>query len=253
MNISILQFKPTLGKIIDNFKLVDTLMKDDSIKSTDVVVLPELWSTGFYPKPVKDFADKCGYRTCNFLSELAIKNNINIIGGTVIVEDDGNFYNRCFTFNRQGKIIAVYDKIHLFSMSKENNVFKAGHELPIFEIDGIKTSVVVCYDIRFPELIREAALSDIEILFIPAAWPLKRLDHWQILTKSRAIENQIFVVAANSAGYSSIIDPSGTILIEAKTDSKIVTVDVNFNIRTEIKDIMDILADCNKFQIKKEY
>ena len=94
MKVSILQFKPALGEIANNFKLVDKLMKDEAIKSTDIVVLPELWSTGFYPKPVKDFADKCGYRTCNFLSELAIKNNVNIIGGTVIVEENCKFYNR---------------------------------------------------------------------------------------------------------------------------------------------------------------
>ena len=68
MKVSILQFKPTLGEIANNFNLVDKLMKDEAIKSTDIVVLPELWSAGFYPKPVKDFADKCGYRTCIFLS-----------------------------------------------------------------------------------------------------------------------------------------------------------------------------------------
>ena len=214
--------------------------------------MPELWSTGFYPKPLEKFSDQNGDKTRNFLAKLANKYHINIIGGTVIIQADDSFYNRCFAVNRQGDLIAEYDKIHLFSMSGENEVFKAGNEIPIFDIDDTKVSIAVCYDIRFPELIRAVSLNDISILFLPAAWPLKRLKHWQILTRARAIENQIFIVAANSFGYSAIIDPWGEVLAEAEPGEKIITLDINLEMCPEIKGIMNVFADRHKFKIKNK-
>ena len=233
------------------YEVVTKLIEQNVIEyQSDVVVLPELWSTGFYPKPVKDFADHNGLKTHEFLATLANKYNINIVGGTVIVEEDNKFYNRSYILNRKGKNIAIYDKIHLFSMSKEDEVFSAGYEIPIFEIDGIKSGIAVCYDIRFPELIRDVALNDISILFLPAAWPLKRLEHWKILTRARAIENQIFVVAANSEGYSSIIDPYGEVLIESEKNSKIISTNINLEVCKEIRNKMNVFNDRRKHEIK---
>ena len=252
MIVSILQFKPKFGDILANFETVTKLIESFEINSTDIILLPELWSTGFYPNPLENFADHNGCKTCEFLSVLANKYHTNMIGGTVIVEVNGNFYNRCFAFDRSGNVTAVYDKIHLFSMSGENKVFNAGHEIPIFDVDDTKVSIATCYDIRFPELTRAVALGGISILFLPAAWPLKRLNHWQILTRARAIENQIFVVAANSFGYSAIIDPWGEILAEAELGDKIITVNINLDICTKIKSTMNVIADRQDFKIKNK-
>lgn len=252
MIVSILQFKPKFGDVASNFETVIKLFESFDAASSDVILLPELWSTDFYPKPLENYSDLNGERTRNFLTILANNYHVNIIAGTVIVEVDNNFYNRCFAFNRQGNLITEYDKIHLFSMSGENEVFKAGNEIPIFDIDDTRSSVAVCYDIRFPELIRAVALNNISILFLPAAWPLKRLKHWQILTRARAIENQIFVVAANSFGYSAVIDPWGEVLAEAETGDKIITVNINLEICEDIKGIMNILADRRNFKIKNK-
>ena len=252
MKASILQFKSKFGDVLANFETVTKLMENFETNFSDVILLPELWSTGFYPSPLENFADHNGCKTCEFLSALANKYHTNIIGGTVIVEDDGNFYNRCFAFNRSGNLMAVYDKIHLFSMSGENEVFKEGDEIPIFYVDDTKVSIATCYDIRFPELIRAVSLKDISILFLPAAWPLKRLSHWQILTRARAIENQIFVVAANSFGHSTIIDPWGEVLSEIKSGEKIITVNINLEICTKIKSIMNVFADRRNFKIKNK-
>ena len=252
MIVSILQFKPKFGDITANFETVTRLFEDFDAALSDVILLPELWSTGFYPKPLKNFSDQNGEKTRDFLSTLANKYHTNIIGGTVIVEVDDNFYNRSFSFNRQGNLIAEYDKIHLFSMSGENEVFRAGNKIPIFDIDDTKVSVAVCYDIRFPELIRAVSLIDISILFLPAAWPLKRLSHWQVLTRARAIENQIFVIAANSFGHSAIIDPWGEVLAEAEPGDKIVTVNINLELCADIKGIMNVFADRRNFKIKNK-
>ena len=243
MKVSILQFKPVFGEIETNFKTITRLMESISDNLPDVILLPELWSTGYYPKPIKNFSDHNGHKTSDFLNIIAKKYNINIIGGTVIVDEDDKFYNRCFVFDRSGKNIAIYDKIHLFSMSNENEVFTAGYKIPIFEIDGIKTGIATCYDLRFPEMFRKIALNDVSMIFLPAAWSLKRLEHWQILTRARAIENQIFIIAANSAGHSAIINPLGNILTEGGINEEILTVDINFQDISKIKGIMDILAD----------
>ena len=252
MKVSILQFKPKFGDITANFKTVTRLFEDFDAALSDVILLPELWSTGFYPKPLKNFSDQNGEKTRDFLSTLANKYHTNIIGGTVIVEVDDNFYNRSFSFNRQGNLIAEYDKIHLFSMSGEDEVFKAGNEIPIFNIDNTKVSVAVCYDIRFPELIRAVASNNISILFLPSAWPLKRFSHWQVLTRARAIENQIFVIAANSFGHSAIIDPWGEVLDEAEPGEKIITVNINSEVCNKIKSIMNVFADRCNFKIKNK-
>lgn len=243
MKISILQFKSELGEIEKNFATAEKLI--ESAKNSDVLILPELWTTGYYPKPVKNFADLNGIRTKNFISELARKFNVNIVAGSVIVENENKFYNRCIVGNRAGEIIAVYDKTHLFSYADEGEIFTAGDKIKTVEIDGVKCGLAICYDLRFPEFIRKLAVQGIEILFVPAAWSLKRLYPRQILTKARAIENQIFVVFANSSGKSEIVNPRGEIISEIDGGEKILTADIDLNLRKKIISEMNLLADRN--------
>ncbi|MBR6013389.1 MAG: carbon-nitrogen family hydrolase [Selenomonadaceae bacterium] len=248
MLVSILQFKSELGKIEKNFSTAEKLI--EQAKNSDVLILPELWSTGYYPTPIENFADSHGERTKNFICGLSKKFDVNIIAGSVIVEDGGKFFNRCFVSNRQGKIISVYDKTHLFTFADEGKVFTAGKNFSVFEIDGIKCGIAICYDIRFPEFIRNLTLQGIEILFCPAAWSLKRLYPRQILTKARAIENQIFVVFVNSSGKSEIVNPCGEIISEVEPGEKILTAEINLSERKKIISEMNLLADRNTFTDK---
>ena len=210
-----------------------------------MIILPELWTTGYYPKPVENFADVDGERTKEFICAAAQKFSVNIIGGSVIVESGGKIFNRCHVANRQGEIAAIYDKTHLFSFAKEDAVFCAGDKISTFELDGIKCGVAICYDLRFPEFIRKIALAGAEIIFIPAAWSLKRLTPRRILTKARAIENQIFVVFANSSGISEIVNPRGEVLAESGRGEELLTAEINLRERAEIIETMDLLHDRN--------
>ncbi|MBR4903549.1 MAG: carbon-nitrogen family hydrolase [Selenomonadaceae bacterium] len=243
MKISIVQFKSELGAVEKNFYTASRLI--EAAKDSDVIILSELWSTGYYPTPVKDFADKDGERTKEFLCDKAKKFNVNIIGGSVIVESDGKIFNRCLVTNRNGEIAATYDKTHLFSFAKEEKVFCAGNKISLVELDGVKCGLAICYDLRFPEFIRKIALAGAEIIFIPAAWSLKRLLPRQILTKARAIENQVFIVFANSSGKSEIINPLGEILAESNRGEEILTAEINLRDRMEIIKTMNFLADRN--------
>lgn len=244
MKISVIQFKSELGEIEKNFDTAARLI--ERAGNADVAILPELWSSGYYPVPPEKFADKNAEKTSEFISAAAKKFNLNIIAGSVIAEDDGKIFNRCIVSNRTGKIISTYDKSHLFGFAGEEKVFSPGKKIVTTEIDGVKCGLAICYDLRFPEFIRRLALNGIEILFVPAAWSLRRLFPRQILTKARAIENQIFVVFANSSGKSEIINPLGETTAESGTGEEILTAEINLNFRPEVIKSMNLLADRNE-------
>ena len=243
MKISIAQFKSELGVVDKNFATAKRLI--DAAKNSDVIILPELWSTGYYPTPVENFADKDGERTTEFICAAAKKFSVNIIGGSVIVDGGGEIFNRCIVANRNGKLIATYDKTHLFSFAKENTVFRAGNKISTVELDGVRCGLAICYDLRFPEFIRKIALQGAEVLFIPAAWSLKRLTPRQILTKARAIENQVFVIFANSSGKSEVVNPRGEVIAESGRGEEILTAEIDLSERAEIISTMNLLADRN--------
>ena len=243
MKISIAQFKSELGAVEENFSTAAKLIA--AAQNSDVILLPELWPTGYYPLPVENFADIDGERTKNFLCAAAKKFSVNIIGGSVIVSSGGKIFNRCHVANRRGEIVAAYDKTHLFSFADEEKVFSAGDKICVVELDGVKCGVAICYDLRFPEFMRKIALAGAEIIFIPAAWSLKRLTPRQILTKARAIENQVFVVFANSSGKSEVVNPSGEVVAESGRDAEILTAEINLNERAEVISAMNLLADRN--------
>ncbi|MBR0328062.1 MAG: carbon-nitrogen family hydrolase, partial [Selenomonadaceae bacterium] len=155
---------------------------------------------------------------------------VNIIAGSIAVARKSKIYNTCYVFDRTGANIATYEKTHLFSPAGENADFTPGSSLATFSIDGIKCGIIICYDLRFPELVRQLALQDISILFVAAAWPVERIQHWDTLLRARAIENQFFVVAANGisshlgdamhlGGGSAIYDPWGSLLAQGSTDN----------------------------------
>ena len=245
MKLSIIQFKSELGATDKNFATAQRMI--DGVKNSDVIILPELWTTGYFPTPIEKFADVDAKKFAEFICTAAHEKNLNIIGGSTIAQVDGEIFNRCIVSNRHGEIVATYDKTHLFSFAGEEKIFTAGKNFSTFEIDGVKCGIAICYDLRFPEFIRKLALTGIEILFVPAAWSLKRLTPRQILTKARAIENQIFVVFANSAGISEIVNPFGEVIAETSADEEILTAEVDLNFRAEVIAKMNLLADRNIF------
>ena len=254
MKIAVLQPEVIIGDMGKNlFQLqqqLEQLAQKESLP--DVFVLPELWTTGFYPTPIADFADVDGNRIKEALSRLAKQYRINIVGGTTITKTGAAIRNTCHCFDREGNLVATYSKTHLFSPMGENEHFAPGNEIAIFELDHVRCGIAVCYDVRFPEWIRRIALQGISILFLPAAWPMRRLLHWQLLTRARAIENQMFVVAANCAGrqptmkcagHSAIIDPWGEYLCEADESPTLLQADLDLSVQEKIRQTINVFAD----------
>ncbi len=254
MKIAVLQHEVTIGNIEANLTFLEQKLEQLSQENglPDVMLLPELWTTGFYPTPLTDYADENGSAIREYLSRMAKQYHVNLAGGTVITKTSEGIRNTCHCFDREGSLKAVYSKTHLFSPMGEDDHFVPGKEPAVFELDGIRCAVAVCYDLRFPEWIRKLALQDISILLLPAAWPMRRLAHWQCLLRARAIENQIFVAAANCAGrqptmkcagHSAIIDPWGEILAEADETPTLLQADIDLSVQKEIRQKINVFAD----------
>ncbi|SKC86265.1 carbon-nitrogen family hydrolase [Maledivibacter halophilus] len=251
--ISLIQMDVSFENPSANFRKAEGFIEEAMKDKPDFICLPETWNTGFFPKEeLEKLADENGNTTKKFLSKLSKKHNVNIIGGSVAVKRGDQVYNTSYIFNREGTLVAEYDKIHGFSPSGENEYFKGGENLCVFEIDGVKAGIVICYDLRFLELIRSLALKGIDILFLPAQWPHPRLNHWKTLSVARAIENQMFVAAVNAlgtngklemCGNSMIIDPWGNILVNAEEEEKIVTSVVDFEIVKDIRNRINVFKD----------
>ncbi len=253
MKVSVLQMPVTIGAREENMatlrRMLDAAMKD----APDVVVLPELWDIGFFPRPLEEYVDEDGTQARTLLSLLAKRNRVNIVGGSVAVQEADHVANRCYVFDRTGALVADYDKTHLFSPAKEERFFRKGDHRTVFTLEGVKCAVAVCYDLRFPELFRRYALEDAALVFLPSAWPAVRIEHWATLIQARAIENQFFLVAVNGSGAfangmpmggrSAVVDPWGLCLAEADENEAILTADLDFSVRDEIKRTIDVFHD----------
>ena len=255
MKIAIVQAALQQSQVAENFQTIQALMEEATTNQPDVIVLPELWNTSFLPEDVKERADKDGKVSRQFLSQFAKNYQVNVVGGSVANKRGDKLFNTAYVYNRQGQEIATYDKAHLFSPAKENGYFEAGEASVTFELDGVKCGIVTCYDLRFPEWVRALALADAQIVFAPAAWPEVRNLHWDTLGRARAIENQLFVVSANSrgpvnedeealyGGHSAIIDPWGAYVVTPDLQVGVKYGEVDLSVIEGIRSSINVFND----------
>ena len=254
MKISVLQMHTILGQPDTNQATLLNMAENAMQDKPDVLLLPEMWNIGFFPRPIEDYADKDGEGTRALLSGLARKYQINIVGGSVARLDSatGKIYNTCYIFDRTGQELSSYDKVHLFSPGREDQVFERGRHICTFTLDGHKCGVAICYDLRFGSFLSTIA-EDIEILFLPAAWPKLRQQHWDVLTQARAIEYQVFVAACNGgaaasdkhplSGHSGIFDPWGEVLAKAREREEIISAELDFRLLQEAREKIPVRKD----------
>ncbi|MBQ7044450.1 MAG: carbon-nitrogen family hydrolase [Clostridia bacterium] len=254
MKISCIQLDMKFCDVQSNFALAEKLIHQTVKKeNSDVVVLPETWSTGYYPKDnLMSFCEADGARSKKTFSLLAKKLNVNIVAGSVPTLKNGKVYNTAYVFNREGEAVGEYDKTHLFTPMDEHKLFECGKSTEVFSLDGHKCGIIICYDLRFPELVRTLALEGIEILFAVSQWPEKRIEHLKVLSQARAIENQMFVAVCNSCGEadgtrfggnSRLIDPWGNVLASADEKEEIITADCDLEIIKEIRASINVFND----------
>ena len=241
------------GEPEENYQKAIELMTKAMKEKPDILVLPETMNVGFFPKEnLKNLSDTNGTKTKAVFGGFAKKYNVNVVAGSVANRKNDFLYNSVYVFDRNGSVVGEYDKIHCFTPSNEHCYFKGGDKTIIFELDGIRCSCVVCYDIRFPELVRTITVQGIDLLFVPAEWPLQRNMHWTILNTARAIENQIYVCAVNACGYagktkyggnSLLIDPLGKEICHLGTDEAVVSGEIDTAIIDGIRKSINVYHD----------
>ena len=251
MKIALLQLKVIPGEIeLNRCRAVE--MVSEAAENADIVVLPEVWTTGYALRNVEDKAETINGQTISSLQLLAQEKRINIVAGSLPLNQNGRIYNSTIVIDSQGQIIADYAKIHMFSLFNEQRFFTAGSKLAKFSLAGVQAGVAICYDLRFPEMFRKLALDGVDIIYVPAEWPAERGEHWRILNQARAIENQVYICAVNCSGefkgkpfygHSLFIGPDGVILAEGTNGEEILYGEVEEDYLRRVRQNMSVIKD----------
>jgi omega-amidase len=224
-------------------------------EKTDLIILPEMFSTGFSMNPEK-LAEEMGGKTMQWMQTQANKFGC-VITGTIIIREDGKYYNRLIWMRPDGTY-ETYDKRHLFAFADEDKHYTAGNKKLIVELNGWKICPVICYDLRFPVWLRNKD-ADYDMLLVLANWPERRSLHWRTLIPARAVENQSYVVAVNRVGHdgnetyhsgdSMCIDPNGKVVYYKPNDEDLYTFSVNLEEVQNSRRRHPFLQDADQFEI----
>jgi predicted amidohydrolase len=206
--------------------LADAALLCGRIPACDVLLLPELVDGGYAALERGEGAHRAGDHYLRVFQDASRKHRCTCVAGSVALRNtDGSLTNTSLVF-RHGRRVHRYDKIHLFRPTGDHRFFRGGTGVRSFLIPvkdtRVRAGVIICYDLRFPELSRILACEGIQLLLVPARWPAVRDDAWQTLLKARAIENQIFVAGCDAAdsegGYSYVFDPMGRMLLDGRRE-----------------------------------
>ena len=237
MRLAAVQFE--VGPNVDqNVEQTVDRVRDAAKRGADLIVLPEIWNVGYFAfEQYRDHAEPIGGPTMARLRELAAALDVYLHTGSIVEVDDGDYYNTSGLIAPDGELLDTYRKIHLFGYdSEEQRLLTAGDRVTTVDTAEGTIGLTTCYDLRFPELYRTLLDRGVELLVVTSAWPTARLEHWKLLTRTRALESQAFLVAANLtgtnagvdlAGRSRIVDPTGVPVADAGTDSRTAIADVD--------------------------
>lgn len=202
---------------------------DRACQQADLVVLPELWSTGAFDLDcAREHAQPFDCLLVSRMADIARKHGVWLHGGSFAeVTDSGEHFNTSVMFEPSGEVAAVYRKIHVFGYGGEAELMSAGWQLIVIDTPLGPTGLATCYDLRFPEQFRALTARSAQAFLITSGWPTKRIEAWDVLTQARAIEDQAWVIACNQVGsqkgiqlggHSAVIDPIGNVVAKAGAD-----------------------------------
>jgi omega-amidase len=254
LNISLVQTDTVWQDVGRNLERLSLKLEGIS-NDTDVIILPELFSSGFTMEADK-VAEPMNGKAVLWMQQQASKKNCLVIG-SLLIEESGNFYNRLIVAFPNGEL-KYYDKRHLFSFAGEDKVFSAGNERLVFEYKGFRICPLICYDLRFPVWSRNT--DNIDLILFVANWPDARMLAWDTLLKARAIENLCYVVGLNRVGvdnndlvytgHSALFDAMGaTLLTLDPGKERIKSFSIDKGHLEQVRDKFRFLEDKDKFKI----
>jgi deaminated glutathione amidase len=261
LRVACVQINSSTSKA-ENLERMEPLVARAAAAGADLVLLPEKWNGLGSHEILLDVAESLdGGETVEAMSGWARAHGITLVGGSIAERREGRekLSNTCVVFDPQGEIAAVYRKIHMFDVEVGGVVYRESEseepgEGPLAcEVEGWKLGLTICYDLRFPELYRILAVEGAELVTVPAAFTLfTGKDHWELLLRARAVENQCYVVAANqwgivegkaSFGRSSIVDPWGVVLAQAPDEDGVISAELDREHMERIRRSLPSLAN----------
>jgi len=244
-------FWENVEKNLPNLSLRLSALKE----KTDLILLPEMFNTGFTMN-VEKCAEKMDGTTIQWMYDTA-KTYECVVAGSLIIEEEGKYYNRFVWMSPDGSYVH-YDKRHLFGMAGENEVFTPGNSRIMLQLKGWKICPMICYDLRFPVWSRNH-VEGYDLLVYIASWPDKRSAHWRTLIPARAIENQAFVIGVNRVGHdgnevyysggSMCISPVGDVVYYKPEDEDLYTFTLQPKDLERAREQFPFLKDADKFSI----
>jgi predicted amidohydrolase len=224
-------------------------------RDVELVVLPELWTVGaFAYQQFADEAEDPAGPTYEAMAKAASDASVWLHAGSVVERaPDGTLYNTALVISPAGELVRTYRKIHRFGFDKGEAVMMgAGEEMVTVPVPGLTLGLATCYDLRFPELFRGLVDAGATAFVVPAGWPARRREHWTLLARARAVENQAYVLACGTAGthadveqagHSIVVDPWGEVLAEAGPDEEVLTVDLDVSKPATTRKLSPALKD----------
>lgn len=243
----------------ENLKQATIMLQEAAVGGAQMVVLPEMFNCPYDIHCFRDYAEKIpSGETTNLLANLAHAHGFFLVGGSIPELVGEQLYNTSVVFNPKGEVIAKHCKAHLFDVNVKNGikfteseVLSPGNTTTLFETPWGKFGLEICYDIRFPELTRKMAIDGARLIIIPAAFNMTTGPaHWELLFRSRALDNQIFILGSSPArnshasyiayGHSLVVNPWGQVLAQLDEKPGILMVDLDLRQIEEVREALPI-------------
>lgn len=234
----------------ENLKKSDYFIDKAVQDKCDLIIFPEMFTTGFSMNGNLTSENKGGL-THQYLVNKAKQNNIDIIAGYV-EKNNQQLENIAVAIDCNGLLKSRYVKNYPYTPSGETKVYRKGYSTVTFDLYGVKASVFICYDLRFPELFRKIA-NEVSIVFVIASWPNMRQKHWEVLLRARAIENQLFIVGVNRTGDdgnnlkyeggSRVYDPLGNLVTSGEATQEYILSEIDLSLVEKIRNELPFLLD----------
>jgi len=229
ITVALAQMAIVPGEPGQNEATARAMAAEAAAQGANLLLLPELWATGYDLDRANTYAAPLDHGAFAQMAGLARAHRLYVAGTALEANPSGRPFNTAALYGPDGERVGAYRKVHLWAPLGEVEHMTAGDALPTFDLPWGRVALAICYDLRFPELWRCYTDAGAQLILIPAEWPVRRVEHWRLLLRARAVENQLFVVGCNRAGggadapdpfggHSAAVDPWARVWVEGGTE-----------------------------------
>jgi omega-amidase len=252
ITVALAQMDIALGQPEQNAITAQALAAQAAAQGADLMLLPELWTTGYDLDRIEQYTAPLDDGHFALMAGMARTYGLYVAGTALEANPAGKPFNTAALYGPDGARIGAYRKVHLWAPLGEAEHMTPGTALPAFDLPWGRVALAICYDLRFPELWRRYADAGAQLVLIPAEWPVRRVEHWRLLLRARAVENQFYVIGCNRAGtgadgefggHSAAIDPWARVAVEGGADPGLFLATLDLDEVARSRRLFPFLAD----------